>query len=120
LTSLSTLTSLYNFLSVGSFIFIWVPTAILLKTFSLRFGKIKYWLLVTIPVLYFLVPFFIDELGILDELRLEYGRHFSNLDQAAEAVIEASGKEWEALGATAQAKQELHNKLAAILTQKKK
>ena len=44
----------------------------------------------------------------------------SNLDLAAEAVIEASGKEWEALGATAQAKQELHSKLAAILTQKKK
>src|SRR6266540_2178606 len=42
----------------------------------------------------------------------------SNLDQAAEAVIEASGKEWEALGSTAQAKQELHNKLANILTQK--
>lgn len=79
LTSLSTLTSLYNFLSIGSFIFIWVPTAILLKTFSLRFGKIRYWLLVTIPVLYFLVPFFIDELGILDELRLQYGRQFNLL-----------------------------------------
>ena len=44
----------------------------------------------------------------------------SNLDQAADAVIEACGKEWEALGSTAQAKQELHNKLASILTQKKK
>jgi hypothetical protein len=44
----------------------------------------------------------------------------SNLDQAAEAVIEASGKEWEALGSTAQAKQELHSKLANILTQKRK
>ena len=44
----------------------------------------------------------------------------SNLDQAAEAVVEASGKEWEALGSTAQAKQELYNKLANILTQKKK
>jgi hypothetical protein len=44
----------------------------------------------------------------------------SNLDQAAEAVVEALGKEWEAMGSTAQAKQELHNKLANILTQKKK
>lgn len=44
----------------------------------------------------------------------------SNLDQAAEAVVEASGKEWEALGSTAQAKQELYSKLANILTQKKK
>ncbi len=44
----------------------------------------------------------------------------SNLDQAADAVIEACGKEWEALGSTAQAKQELHNKLASILAQKKK
>ncbi len=44
----------------------------------------------------------------------------SNLDQAAEAVIEALGKEWEAIGSSAQAKQELHNKLANILAQKKK
>jgi hypothetical protein len=44
----------------------------------------------------------------------------SNLDQAADAVIHAYGKEWEALGSTAHAKQELHNKLASILTQKKK
>jgi hypothetical protein len=44
----------------------------------------------------------------------------SNLDQAAEAVVEALGKEWEALGSTAQAKQELYNKLANILTQKRK
>ena len=43
----------------------------------------------------------------------------SNLDQAAEAVIEASGKEWEALGATALAKQELHNKLSGYTNSEK-
>ena len=43
----------------------------------------------------------------------------SNLDQAAEAVIEASGKEWEALGATALAKQELHNKLVGYTNSEK-
>jgi len=77
LINLSGLAATYDYLSISSFIFTWIPTIILLKTYSLRFGRIKYWILVTIPVIYFLVPFLFDELGTIDELRLEYGRQFN-------------------------------------------
>ncbi|MGA8844400.1 MAG: hypothetical protein WB511_12515 [Nitrososphaeraceae archaeon] len=43
----------------------------------------------------------------------------ANLDEAAKAVIEAMEKEWQAMITGGQAKQELHNKLASILTKKK-
>jgi hypothetical protein len=76
-SNLSSLIKVYDYLSVGSFVFAWIPTVILLKTYSLRFGKIKYWLLVTIPIAYFIFPFLFDELGTFDYLRLEYGRQFN-------------------------------------------
>ena len=75
--SLSTLSIVYDYLSIASFVFAWIPTVILLKTYSLRFGKAKYWLLVTIPIAYFILPFLFDELGTFDYLRLEYGRQFN-------------------------------------------
>ena len=75
--SLSTLGMVYDYLSIASFVFAWIPTVILLKTYALRFGKAKYWLLVTIPIAYFILPFLLDELGTLDYLRLEYGRQFN-------------------------------------------
>jgi hypothetical protein len=47
------------------------------KIYSIRFGKFKYWLLITIPIAYFIFPFLFDELGTFDDLRLEYGRQFN-------------------------------------------
>ena len=75
--SLSTLAQVYDYLSIASFVFAWIPTVILLKTYALRFGKAKYWLLVTIPIAYFIFPFLFDELGTFDYLRLEHGRQFN-------------------------------------------
>ena len=75
--SLSTLATVYDYLSIASFVFAWIPTVILLKTYALRFGRAKYWLLVTIPIAYFILPFLFDELGTFDYLRLEYGRQFN-------------------------------------------
>ena len=71
------LSQIYDYLSIASFVFAWIPTVMLLKTYSLRFGKSKYWILVTIPIAYFIFPFLFDELGIFDDLRLEYGRQFN-------------------------------------------
>ena len=73
----SILVTTYDYLSVGSFVFAWIPTVILLKTYALRFGRAKYWLMVTIPLIYFIFPFLLDELGTFDELRLQYGREFN-------------------------------------------
>jgi len=75
--SLSTLAIVYDYLSIASFVFAWIPTVILLKTYAIRFGKAKYWLLVTIPIAYFILPFLFDELGTFHYLRLEYGRQFN-------------------------------------------
>lgn len=77
LISLSGLATTYDYVSISSFIFAWIPTIILLKTYSVRFGKLNYWILVTVPVVYFLIPFLFDELGTIDDLRLEYGRQFN-------------------------------------------
>ena len=71
------LATIYDYLSITSFVFAWIPTVMLLKTYSLRFGKSKYWVLVTIPIVYFILPFLFDELGTFDDLRLEYGRQFN-------------------------------------------
>jgi hypothetical protein len=43
----------------------------------------------------------------------------TSLDEAAKAVIESMEKEWQSMITGGQAKQELHNKLANILTKKK-
>jgi hypothetical protein len=50
---LSVLVISYTYLSLLSFVCIWIPSVMLLRAYSLRIGKIKYWVLVTIPLLYF-------------------------------------------------------------------
>lgn len=76
---LSTLIILYTYLSFVSFVCIWIPSVILLKTYSHRIGKIKYWVFVVIPLAYFFFPVFLQEIGLYSELLLEYGTQFSLL-----------------------------------------
>ena len=75
--NLGYLIDLNSYLSIASFIGIWIPTIILLKTHSMRIGKLKYWMLVVIPLLYFYFPFVVYEFGILDDLFLTYGKDFN-------------------------------------------
>jgi len=75
--SLGYLINLNSYLSIASFIGIWIPTIILLKTHSIKIGKLKYWMLVVIPLLYFYFPFVVYEFGILDDLFLNYGKDFN-------------------------------------------
>lgn len=51
------LNSLYIFTFVLSFIITWSATAILLNYYSRIIGKAKYWILVSIPLVYFLASF---------------------------------------------------------------
>jgi hypothetical protein len=63
--------SAYTLTSVLSFILMWVATILLLKHYSRRIGKAKYWLAVGIPLAYFLSqfqPLFLYSFG---DLRLE-------------------------------------------------
>jgi hypothetical protein len=47
----------YNVTNIVSFILIWVSTVLLLYHYSSRVGKAKYWLIVSIPLLYFIIQF---------------------------------------------------------------
>ena len=52
-----TLSSLYVLTSVLSFILTWIATVLLLRHYSRKLGIIKYWIIVSIPLAYFLSQF---------------------------------------------------------------
>jgi len=51
------LNNAYNTSSIISFIMTWVATAFLLRPYSQRFGNTKYWVVVSLPLVYFLSQF---------------------------------------------------------------
>jgi hypothetical protein len=53
----SILNTLYIVTSILGFILMWTATAILLRSYSQRLGKAKYWFLVSIPLVYFISQF---------------------------------------------------------------
>jgi uncharacterized membrane protein (UPF0136 family) len=74
---LSSLADLYTYLSIISFVSIWIPSIIMLRTYSRRLGRIRYWALVSIPLIYFFFPYFGNQLRIFDNFLLEYGMQFN-------------------------------------------
>jgi hypothetical protein len=73
------LSNLFDITSIISFIAIWLATTIMLKQYSHRIGKIKYWILVSIPLVVFLIRYevmfyyFINDPAILDIFYVELG-----------------------------------------------
>ena len=55
-------------LSLGSFLSAWVATAVLLRQYRQRTGKLKYWSLMITPLVYFLFPFGTYFINISEEL----------------------------------------------------
>jgi hypothetical protein len=51
------LNSAYLVSSVVSFILTWIATALLLSHYSRKFGKLKYWIIISLPLVYFLSQF---------------------------------------------------------------
>jgi hypothetical protein len=43
--------------SLLSFVSVWIASAVLMYTYSRRIGKIRYWMIISIPLIYFLFPF---------------------------------------------------------------
>jgi len=43
--------------SLLSFVSVWIASAVLMYTYSRRIGKIRYWAIISIPLIYFLFPF---------------------------------------------------------------
>jgi hypothetical protein len=64
------LASLYVLTSVFSFILTWLATVLLLKHYSRRLGRAKYWIIVSIPLAYFLSQFQPLFLNVLAPFRL--------------------------------------------------
>ena len=61
----------YVISSILSFILFWVSTALMLRHYSKRLGRIKYWILVSIPLLYFLSQFVAVFLSLFNSLMME-------------------------------------------------
>ena len=74
---LSFISTFYDYISIIAFVGIWITTSILLKSYTMRFGKIRYWTIVSIPLIFFIFPFLANEFGIFDNLRFEYGKFFN-------------------------------------------
>jgi hypothetical protein len=51
------LSTLFDALSVSSFLLMWIATAIFLYQYRYRMGKIKYFSLMSIPLIYYVFPF---------------------------------------------------------------
>jgi hypothetical protein len=71
------ITLVYDYLSVISFIFAWIPAMMLLRTHSTTSGSLKFAILIALPLIYYLIPFTTTQLGIFDTLRVEHGRQFN-------------------------------------------
>jgi hypothetical protein len=58
--------SALDIISILSFVSVWIASAVLLSTYSRRIGKIRYWVIISIPLIYFLFPF---EKNVVDIFR---------------------------------------------------
>jgi hypothetical protein len=57
ISSISLDNVIYNVTSILSFILMWIATVVLLSHYSRAIGKAKYWLIVSIPLTYFVASF---------------------------------------------------------------
>jgi hypothetical protein len=54
---MNSINSFYIIFSIASFVMTWVATALLLRHYSLKLGKVRYWAVISLPLLYFLFQF---------------------------------------------------------------
>jgi hypothetical protein len=55
--STESLSLLFDVLSLSSFLVMWIATSILLSQYRHRMGRIKYFLIISVPLLYYIYPF---------------------------------------------------------------
>jgi hypothetical protein len=63
-TLLSLLNYFYYYLAVTSYVITWVITSLLLKDYTRKFGKLKYWLVLSLPLLFYLSQLLVTQLGL--------------------------------------------------------
>jgi hypothetical protein len=57
-----------DFITIISFLTVWIASVTLLNTYRRAIGKLRYWIIVSIPLVYFLFPFDIYFLNVLRPL----------------------------------------------------
>ncbi len=68
--------TIYTYFSIISFSSVWLLSILLLRTYSIRLGRLLYWTVVSIPLIFFLFPIISSKLGLLDSLFFEFGHSF--------------------------------------------
>ena len=54
------LNDLFSILSILSFVFSWIASAIMLKEYSNKLGQLKYWIIVSIPLIFYIGQYFVQ------------------------------------------------------------
>jgi hypothetical protein len=88
---LDVLNSAYIISSVMSFILTWVATALLLHHYSRRFGRVKYWVIVSLPLVYFLSQFVSYSLNLFASLLTSDPIFYGTLLSVLFTVSKAAG-----------------------------
>lgn len=57
LTKFVNLDNLINYFTIATFCSWWISTFILIHNYSLTIGKIRFWVIITLPLIYFIIPF---------------------------------------------------------------
>jgi hypothetical protein len=84
------ISSVYSITSVISFFAMWVGAVMLLRHYSKRLGNVKYWIVVSVPIIYFVSQFQPLYLNVFDEFRLSqpflFGVVFTLIYNSAYAI----------------------------------
>lgn len=62
-STLSVLNYLYYYLSILSFIVTWIMTSLLLKDYSIKIGKFRYWIFLSLPLAFYLSQLLVTQFG---------------------------------------------------------
>jgi len=83
------LAKMYHYADIVSFLLKWVATALLLYHYSQKMGKIKYWMLISLPLVYF-AGTYLDDYNLYEphtEMGELYWDLYSSLNSTAGGVL---------------------------------
>jgi len=63
-SELSVLNYLYYYLSIFSFVITWIMTSLLLKDYSIKLGKFRYWAFLSLPLAFYLSQILVTQFGL--------------------------------------------------------
>jgi hypothetical protein len=63
-STLSIINYLYYYLAILSYVITWVITSLLLKDYSNKLGKTKYWIILSLPLIFYLSQLLVTQFGL--------------------------------------------------------